>query len=82
MRRFFYDTITHDPQVLRSVIDVVGPEQVVLGSDYPFDMGDERPADTVRALGLDPAAEAAILAGNAERLLGLAATRTTQETRA
>jgi hypothetical protein len=32
-------------------------------------MGDERPADTVRACGLDPGAEAAILAGNAARLL-------------
>ena len=43
---------------------------MLLGSDYPFDMGDARHVDTVRALGLAPDAEAAILAGNAERLLG------------
>jgi predicted TIM-barrel fold metal-dependent hydrolase len=41
----------------------------VLGSDYPFDMGDQRAADGVRAVGLGAAAERAILAGNAERLL-------------
>ena len=42
---------------------------MLLGSDYPFDMGDARHVDTVRALGLAPDMEAAILAGNAERLL-------------
>jgi len=42
---------------------------VLLGSDYPFDMGDQRHVDTVRGLGLAPDVEAAILAGNAERLL-------------
>jgi hypothetical protein len=42
---------------------------VLLGSDYPFDMGDARHVDTVRALGLDPAVEARILAGNAEELM-------------
>jgi predicted TIM-barrel fold metal-dependent hydrolase len=42
---------------------------VLLGSDYPFDMGDARHVDTVRALSLPPGHEAAILAGNAERML-------------
>jgi aminocarboxymuconate-semialdehyde decarboxylase len=49
----------------------VGHEHVLLGSDYPFDMGDARHVDTVRALELAPEVEVAILAGNAERLLGL-----------
>jgi aminocarboxymuconate-semialdehyde decarboxylase len=44
---------------------------VLLGSDYPFDMGDARHVDTVRALGLAPDVEDAILGGNTERLLGL-----------
>jgi aminocarboxymuconate-semialdehyde decarboxylase len=71
MRRFHFDTLTHDEALLRALIDYTGPDHVLLGSDYPFDMGDARPVDTVRALGLAPEVEAAILAGNAERLLGL-----------
>jgi aminocarboxymuconate-semialdehyde decarboxylase len=69
IRRFYFDTLTHDDGLLRALIDYAGPDHVLLGSDYPFDMGDARHVDTVRALGLAPAAEAAILAGNAERLL-------------
>jgi aminocarboxymuconate-semialdehyde decarboxylase len=71
IRRFYYDTLTHDEALLRALIDYVGPEHVLLGSDYPFDMGDARQVDTVRALGLAPDVEEAILAGNAESLLGL-----------
>jgi aminocarboxymuconate-semialdehyde decarboxylase len=71
IRRFHFDTLTHDDALLRALIDYAGPDHVLLGSDYPFDMGDARHADTVRGLGLEPDVEAAILAGNAERLLGL-----------
>ena len=66
LRRFYYDTITHDPAVLRALVDFVGAERVLAGSDHPFDMGDPDPAATVRAAGLDAEAEAAILGGNAE----------------
>jgi aminocarboxymuconate-semialdehyde decarboxylase len=69
IRRFYFDTLTHDDALLRALIDYVGPEHVLLGSDYPFDMGDGRHVDSVRALGLAPEVEEAILAGNAERLL-------------
>ena len=70
IRRFYFDTLTHDDALLRALIDYAGPEHVLLGSDYPFDMGDARHIATVRALGLAPDLEAAILGGNAERLLG------------
>ncbi len=70
LRRFHYDTVTHDVGLLRQVVDFAGAERVLCGSDYPFDMGVERPAEPVRALGLSPNEEAAILAGNALRLLG------------
>ena len=69
IRRFYFDTLTHDDQLLRALIDYAGPDHVLLGSDYPFDMGDARHVDTVRALDLSPELEAAVLAGNAERLL-------------
>jgi aminocarboxymuconate-semialdehyde decarboxylase len=71
LRRFHYDTVVHDPGLLAALVDTVGPDRVLCGSDHPFDMGDLRPADTVRAASLDASAEAAVLAGNAERLLNL-----------
>jgi aminocarboxymuconate-semialdehyde decarboxylase len=70
LRRFFYDTVTHDETLLRQLVEEVGADRVLCGSDYPFDMGVERPAEIVRALGLPEEQEAAILGGNALRLLG------------
>jgi aminocarboxymuconate-semialdehyde decarboxylase len=61
--------VTHDPAVLRALVEVVGGERVMLGSDYPFDMADPHPVDTVRAARLGEDDEAAVLYGNAERLL-------------
>ena len=70
IRRFCFDTVTHDTELLRALIAFAGPERVLLGSDYPFDMGDPAAVGTVRRLDLPAEAEAAILAGNAERLTG------------
>jgi aminocarboxymuconate-semialdehyde decarboxylase len=69
LRRFHVDTVVHDVDVLRGVVEFWGVERVLCGSDYPFDMGAERPAEIVRALGLPTAQEDAILGGNALRLL-------------
>ena len=69
IRRFLFDTVTHDPVLLRELVEAVGADRVMLGSDYPFDMADPRPVETVRAAGLDEADEAAVLYRNAERLL-------------
>lgn len=70
LRRFYYDTVAHDEKLLRALVEFAGADHVLLGSDYPFDMGLERPAEPVRGLGLPPEEEAAILGGNALRLLG------------
>lgn len=67
--RFHVDTVVHDADVLRGLVDFFGAERVLLGSDYPFDMGVERPAEIVRSLGLPPEASEKILGGNAMRLL-------------
>jgi aminocarboxymuconate-semialdehyde decarboxylase len=70
LARLYHDTVTHDQALLRRLIDDAGPEHVLLGSDRPFDMGSDDPVGEVRALGLPAAAEAAVLGGNAARLLG------------
>jgi aminocarboxymuconate-semialdehyde decarboxylase len=69
IRRFHVDTVVHDRDVLRGLLEFFGPERILLGSDYPFDMGVEKPAEIVRSLGLPAESEAAILGRNAFRLL-------------
>ena len=71
LKRLYFDTITHDPQALRFLVDLVGADHVLLGSDAPFDMGDDDPAATVaRTAGLGAEESAQICGGNAMRLLG------------
>ena len=69
LKRFFVDSVVHDVEVLRGLVEFFGADRVLLGSDYPFDMGTEHPAEIVRALSLPPDDEALIVGGNALRLL-------------
>jgi aminocarboxymuconate-semialdehyde decarboxylase len=82
LRRFFYDTVVHGPEALRFLAERVGPDRVVLGSDYPFPMGDPEPVATVRSAGLDPGVERAILGDNARYALGSTASATLKGRRA
>lgn len=69
--RFYFDALTHDPKSLRLLIDQVGADHVVIGSDNPFDMGYEDPLaelDKVRAL--TATERELICCGTARRLLG------------
>jgi aminocarboxymuconate-semialdehyde decarboxylase len=72
LRRFTYDTIGHADHVLRFLIDAVGCERIMLGSDYCFKMGCERPVEVITHLpGLDTGEQTKILRGTASRLLRL-----------
>ncbi len=66
--RLYYDTIVFDPAILRHLVAIVGAPQVVLGTDYPFDMGEETPVAFVRESGL-PAAEQEMILNAADRLV-------------
>ncbi len=71
-KKFYFDTVTHSVPALSYLIELVGVEQVLMGSDYPFDMGYERPAEMVEQVpGLSEADRQAILGGNAQRVLGI-----------
>jgi aminocarboxymuconate-semialdehyde decarboxylase len=77
LRRFHYDTITHSPEALTYLIDLVGADRVLLGSDYCFDMGYDQPVEVVNTHGsLTEKDRAAILTTNAARLLRLDEIRT------
>lgn len=69
LRRIWFDTVVHDARALRTLVEVAGGSQVVMGSDFPFDMGSDDPVTFVRGAGLPAEITARILAGNAEGLL-------------
>jgi aminocarboxymuconate-semialdehyde decarboxylase len=71
LRRMCFDSLVYTPAALRHLVEAVGADRVVLGSDYPFDMGVDDPVDRLRAAGLDPATEHAIRGGTASHLFGL-----------
>jgi aminocarboxymuconate-semialdehyde decarboxylase len=49
-RRFYFDMLTHDPQAARHLINMVGADHVVIGTDHPFDMGPDSPIGAVDAI--------------------------------
>ena len=71
LKMFYFDTITHSLEALNYLVDLVGPEQVMVGSDYPFDMGYERPAELVEALNLSEDGKNKIKFQNAQNLFDL-----------
>ena len=69
-RRFFIDSLTHDALSLELLGRRIGWEQVVLGSDYPFDMMNDDPVSGVEAVGiLTDEEREAVLSTNADRFL-------------
>ena len=71
-RRFHYDTIAHDKEILLNLVHQVGADRVVCGTDFPADMSDVAPVSTVEKMTeLSAQDRDLILRGNAARLLKL-----------
>ena len=70
--RFSVDSAVFDERALRFLLDVMGTGRVLLGSDYPFPLGEERVGSLIRNAGLATDTTAAVLGGNAMEFLGLA----------
>jgi aminocarboxymuconate-semialdehyde decarboxylase len=69
LRRFHFDTITHSPQLMRYLIDMIGVDRFVMGTDYNWDAGYERPVDFVDSIpGLSADERRAILSETAKAL--------------
>ena len=68
--RFYYDSCTYTEATLRFLIDMVGVDQVVLGTDYPAPMFLDDPVNWINGLpSLTPEEKKAILEHNPARLL-------------
>jgi aminocarboxymuconate-semialdehyde decarboxylase len=73
--RLYYDTAVFSTTLLRRLVEDVGTDHVLLGSDHPFELADRDPLSTVARLGLDPGATRAIVWESAATLLGLTEAR-------
>ncbi|HQS32161.1 MAG: hypothetical protein B7X59_06095 [Polaromonas sp. 39-63-203] len=72
LEKFYFDTITFDPEMLRRLIERFGADHVVLGTDYPYDMGEEDPLGLIAQVKkLSKTDRQLIQGGNAARLLGI-----------
>jgi aminocarboxymuconate-semialdehyde decarboxylase len=70
-RRLYFDSLTLSAANLRFIVEQFGAERVVIGSDYPFDMGADDPVGALAEANLSAADRAEIEGGAATRFLGL-----------
>jgi aminocarboxymuconate-semialdehyde decarboxylase len=69
--RFFVDTVVFEPSALRLLVDTVGEDHLVVGSDYPYPLGERPAGEVVRKAGfLSDGQRHKLLSTNAVRFLG------------
>jgi aminocarboxymuconate-semialdehyde decarboxylase len=71
LRRIWYDALVYTAPALRQLVAAAGADRVLLGSDYPFDMGVADGVERIHAAGLGEKTVARLLSGNAAALFGL-----------
>lgn len=72
LKRIWFDSVVYEPETLRHLVELVGASQLVVGTDYPFDMGSYRVHELVAAIdGLGDDERRAVLGGTAARLFSL-----------
>ncbi len=70
LKNLYFDSLVYTTEQLKHLIKVVGAGQIVIGTDYPFEMGQYNSVDHVLSVpGLSDAGKKAILGGTAARLL-------------
>jgi aminocarboxymuconate-semialdehyde decarboxylase len=71
LKKFYFDSIVHSAAALHYLIQVVGADRVVVGTDYPMAMGDFEPVRKINSLNLTDEERTQILGANAARALNL-----------
>lgn len=71
VRKIYYDSLVHSPEMLRFLIDLAGAEKVALGTDYPFPLGEEIAGSLIESMDFDKETKAKLLHGSALEWLNL-----------
>jgi len=71
LNRFYVDSLVHDQSNLKFLIDLLGVDQVALGTDYPFPLGEAQPGSLIESMKISPQDKAKLLGRNAMDWLGI-----------
>ncbi|HYM77028.1 MAG TPA: tryptophan 2,3-dioxygenase family protein [Candidatus Dormibacteraeota bacterium] len=82
LKRFYVDSAVFDQRALQFLVETMGAERVMLGSDYPFPLGEHRVGELIRSSHLSSPTKARLLGENAAEFLGLARPEESGEGRA
>lgn len=69
--RFYVDSLVHDAGALRGLVELMGPDRVALGSDYPFPLGEAEAGRMIEGMGLEAGVRERLLGGTAREFLGI-----------
>ena len=69
--RLYFDSLVHEPLILDYLVKLVGAHQIMLGSDYPFPLGEHRPGELIESMPYDDAIKSMLLHGAALRWLSM-----------
>jgi aminocarboxymuconate-semialdehyde decarboxylase len=71
VKRIYVDSLVHDSEVLKLLLQLFGPERIALGSDYPFPLGEKEPGKLIESMtDLNAKAKERLLSGTAKEWLG------------
>jgi len=71
LKHFYVDSLVHNETALSFLINRLGENQIALGSDYPFPLGEHHPGNLIEGMELSDATKQRLLAGTALEWLGL-----------
>ena len=71
LKHFYLDSLVHDVKAMAYLIDTLGENQIALGSDYPFPLGEYHPGNLIEGMKLSDATKQRLLAGTAFEWIGL-----------
>ncbi len=71
LNRFYLDTLVHDPMMLDYLVKLMGVNQLALGTDYPFPLGELSPGKLIESMPYDEVSKERLLSGSALEWLNL-----------
>lgn len=71
LKKIYFDSLVHDPAVLDLLVGFAGADRVMLGTDYPFPLGELEPGKLIESMPYDDETKEMLLSGSARKWLGL-----------